>query len=674
MGGTYYSLDKSTGSASTVSSIPLGGATITWNGQGLPPELQTALGKPAASTPAVSPSVSNATPTYGAVNNPPNVAQPNQTQKSTTAPAVPSSVYASARAQIAAGADPITVQNSIQSMINSGQYSGGVDTSTLFAPLTVVKNGASYGLNPDGSFKTLTAAVQNNTVGAGGTTTTTTTPAAAPTSTTAKLAPVAPTYTATYAPTGPANAATPASTTVPAAATAAPITTAPTPPTTGIASSLPGGTATTLYDYYSAQGKALPTVSARSTLFEQLGLGTAGAYKGTAAQNEELLSALQRQDISQHNLGGSPLSTVTPPGSATTGGVDATPAGTSLASALAGSNASDTLASYKTYVASALGVATDKLNSDTNALNDFFSTEKDATSILNDAMSSAGIPAQQSLLTELDTQITSQTKTLENLPNDIKNTLADVGVSQAQLDRLVAKETKGPTQVLNDLLTQRNATASEIDKATSFASQFANTQIASQAAKLAALEWMVTSDKSDVSNLDADAKTVIAQGIADQKTIMTTALTAAKNGASNDVIQGILSATSPEAAAATAGSYLVTPAKTPGTGTMSSDIKKASSVLEVGGYGGNGRGPDGYVDPTLYTLLYNQALNTYGAPGAAAFIAANPPGKDINPAYTGALPEPIKNAVAAAKTKKTSSSGVSDLLKTSISNALMTVK
>ena len=44
--GTMFSLDKATGKATQISSIPAGGATITWGGSGLPSELQTALTSP----------------------------------------------------------------------------------------------------------------------------------------------------------------------------------------------------------------------------------------------------------------------------------------------------------------------------------------------------------------------------------------------------------------------------------------------------------------------------------------------------------------------------------------------------------------------------------------------------------------------------------------------------
>ena len=53
--------------------------------------------------------------------------------------------------------------------------------------------------------------------------------------------------------------------------------------------------ANTLYEYFLSQGKTLPTISERSQLFQQLGLGNAGTYSGTAEQNNRMLSSLQNQ-------------------------------------------------------------------------------------------------------------------------------------------------------------------------------------------------------------------------------------------------------------------------------------------------------------------------------------------------------------------------------------------
>jgi len=57
----------------------------------------------------------------------------------------------------------------------------------------------------------------------------------------------------------------------------------------------PGASATTLYEWYQAQGESLPSLASRATIYEELGLGVASFYTGTAEQNTKLLAALKAQ-------------------------------------------------------------------------------------------------------------------------------------------------------------------------------------------------------------------------------------------------------------------------------------------------------------------------------------------------------------------------------------------
>ena len=56
-----------------------------------------------------------------------------------------------------------------------------------------------------------------------------------------------------------------------------------------------GQEANTLYDFYAAQGTPLPSLQERGGLYERLGLGGGGEYRGTAAQNTALLNSLKQQ-------------------------------------------------------------------------------------------------------------------------------------------------------------------------------------------------------------------------------------------------------------------------------------------------------------------------------------------------------------------------------------------
>ena len=56
-----------------------------------------------------------------------------------------------------------------------------------------------------------------------------------------------------------------------------------------------GANATTLFEWYAAQGRELPSVAARSVVYASLRLGVEGYYTGTAEQNTKLLNALKFQ-------------------------------------------------------------------------------------------------------------------------------------------------------------------------------------------------------------------------------------------------------------------------------------------------------------------------------------------------------------------------------------------
>jgi len=59
------------------------------------------------------------------------------------------------------------------------------------------------------------------------------------------------------------------------------------------ATSKAGAGAATLFEWYQAQGQALPSVSARASTYEGLGLGPRSYYTGTSEQNTKLLKALK---------------------------------------------------------------------------------------------------------------------------------------------------------------------------------------------------------------------------------------------------------------------------------------------------------------------------------------------------------------------------------------------
>ena len=83
-------------------------------------------------------------------------------------------------------------------------------------------------------------------------------------------------------------------TSVPALDTGSVVTPASPVSTQGQTAPAVGNSALTLFDWYRARGFSLPSVSERSQIYAELGLGQANFYTGTAEQNSKLLAGLKR--------------------------------------------------------------------------------------------------------------------------------------------------------------------------------------------------------------------------------------------------------------------------------------------------------------------------------------------------------------------------------------------
>jgi hypothetical protein len=81
------------------------------------------------------------------------------------------------------------------------------------------------------------------------------------------------------------------STPVPAVSTPAPAISTPVPVAQSVVKK--GASATSLNDWYIANGQTLPSLSARATLYQQYGLGQSAYYTGTSEQNTNLLNKLK---------------------------------------------------------------------------------------------------------------------------------------------------------------------------------------------------------------------------------------------------------------------------------------------------------------------------------------------------------------------------------------------
>lgn len=157
-------------------------------------------------------------------------------------------------------------------------------------------------------------------------------------------------------------------------------------------------------------------------------------------------------------------------------------------------------------------------------ITDFFTKRKSFETLLKEEFTRRGIETSTTLLNDLNKRILDQQKTLRDLPEDIQRSLEDVGVTQSQLNRAVAKETQGPLEVLRDLLEERGVLSSEINTAMNFAQAFANTRFEDSAVQLSILEFNLESEKGDLVDLEDEKKRLLKVIVDEQKEILSLAL------------------------------------------------------------------------------------------------------------------------------------------------------
>jgi len=145
--GKKYALDKTNGKATEISSIPTGGATITWNNSSLPDELKNSGITTQQSI------ISQPSQAYNPTYNPP--------------PAISDAQYQTIRQMVSAGQlTPKDAVNTLNQQIQQGQYSGSVDVNRLFPQGFSYQgqDGATYKVGSDLSPIRTTTAIQNTVV------------------------------------------------------------------------------------------------------------------------------------------------------------------------------------------------------------------------------------------------------------------------------------------------------------------------------------------------------------------------------------------------------------------------------------------------------------------------------------------------------------------------------
>lgn len=152
------------------------------------------------------------------------------------------------------------------------------------------------------------------------------------------------------------------------------------------------------------------------------------------------------------------------------------------------------------------------------------SSRPTATQILEEEYARRGIQEKTDILTDLDKQLKEQQKLVQDLPDNLKNSLQGMGITQDQFNRIRANEMEKPLQILNNLLSERNALASEINTAMGFAEKFAGTRLEDQATQLAGLEFELNRKEGRFAKLEEKQENIVKQLLGEQKDVMSLAL------------------------------------------------------------------------------------------------------------------------------------------------------
>jgi len=144
---------------------------------------------------------------------------------------------------------------------------------------------------------------------------------------------------------------------------------------------------------------------------------------------------------------------------------------------------------------------------------DFLQGRTPKSQLVEEELARRGIPQKEDILTDLNRAILTQTQMLRQLPEDIREGVRDFLVTEGQLNRLIVSETTKPAEVLRDLLEQRGVLQADVDRATTFAFQMADTKYADEAARLDALSFMLESKQGQYNRLSQKVATAINLGI-----------------------------------------------------------------------------------------------------------------------------------------------------------------
>ncbi len=245
----------------------------------------------------------------------------------------------------------------------------------------------------------------------------------------------------------------------------------------------------TLYEFYKTKGQKLPTIAERSKTYEQLGLGSAPSYQGTYSQNVALLDRLRTRpepQISPVSTKTQPGQTSAPPGTSPVTRVEAEPTGTTVSPSVPSLPSKTTV--YDQTVPTNVGLfqqyQTDinkrvqELEEKENKVLEAQRALPKQSELLSSAREESGVTEDIKRAESLDERLAQLEGSLFESERDIRERIKNSGgiVTESQVQRLAAAETKPLLEEYNRLSAERNSLERRISSKENLARESAETQ------------------------------------------------------------------------------------------------------------------------------------------------------------------------------------------------------
>ncbi len=247
--------------------------------------------------------------------------------------------------------------------------------------------------------------------------------------------------------------------------------------------------ANTLFEYYKSKGQKLPNIAERSKTFEELGLGVASAYKGEYQQNVDLLGRLQagpqpKPAPIQAQI--SSLQPPKPPVASLATRVEAGPTQPPISPPVPSLPAKTTISGQEVPTSTGLfqqyqadiDKRLQELDERERKVLEAQKTLPGKADLLSGARAEQGLPEDVKRAQSLDERLAALEGSMFESERDIRNRINQSGgiVTESQVQRLAASETKPLLEEYNRLSAERQRLGQSISSKEGLAREYAGTK------------------------------------------------------------------------------------------------------------------------------------------------------------------------------------------------------